>query len=53
MKNALTVQKKDTGQWKEVGPKQSDLILAHTSGDNTLFHLIEVTRQRSSQQRKQ
>lgn len=53
---AFEVQKKDTGQWKEASvkisdgffgnrcPHGTDLMLVNTSKDDTLFHMLEVSR---------
>ncbi|MFB3827009.1 MAG: beta-galactosidase [Bryobacteraceae bacterium] len=55
-KTALAVNNGDTGRWKEaaaaieagrfanLGPHGTDLALVHTGGEDTLFHMIEVTR---------
>jgi hypothetical protein len=53
---AAIVTKTGTGRWKEasaklpdarlsnLGPHHTDVELRHTSGDDTLFHLVEITR---------
>jgi len=55
-KTALAVQNQDTGRWKQAsvtlsdaffgnrGPRAADLVLVNTSKQNTLFHMIEVSR---------
>jgi hypothetical protein len=55
-KTALTVDKSNTGQWKEVtvtvddgdfgnrGERGSDLALVSVDGEDDTFHMIEVTR---------
>ena len=57
-KTALTVKKTDTGRWKEsivqiadgnFGNRcthSTDLMLVNASSEDTLFHLVEVTRKR-------
>lgn len=56
MKTAATIANQNTGEWRERtfavadgafangGPRQSDLVLAHVEGEDTIFHLIEVFR---------
>lgn len=55
-KTAIGVTKTNSGRWEEIsvtlrdawfgkrGPKGADFVLVNTSSDNTLFHLVEVTR---------
>jgi hypothetical protein len=55
-KTAFEVTNTDTGRWKEQvvtlddgnfgnrADNDSDLVLAHVSGDDTTFHMIELTR---------
>jgi hypothetical protein len=55
-KPAITVTNTDTGRWKEQtvtlsdgyfgnrAENASDIILAHVAGDDTTFHMIELTR---------
>lgn len=55
-RTAATVKNADTGRWKEItvelkdaqfrnaGPHGTDLTLENTSRENTLFHMIEVTK---------
>lgn len=55
-KKAITVKNKNTNQWKEIvvnlkdarldkrGHKNSDLTLAHESGEEIIFHMVEIKR---------
>jgi hypothetical protein len=55
-KVAMTVRNTDSGRWKEQtvvvkdaklsngGQRGADLTLEYISGDNTLFHMVELTR---------
>ena len=55
-KTAIGVTKTNSGRWEEIsvtlrdawfgkrGPKGADFMLVNTSNENTLFHLVEVTR---------
>jgi hypothetical protein len=55
-KTALDIQKTDSGRWKEVTveikdgyfgnrcPNKTDLMLVNTGKEDTIFHMIEVTR---------
>lgn len=57
-KTALIVKKTNSGRWKESTvqvadgnfanrcPHSTDLMLVNTSGEDTLFHLIELTREK-------
>lgn len=56
LKKAISVENCNSGKWKEVtveiddaafaanGPKGADLILSNESKENTIFHMVELTR---------
>lgn len=58
-KTAIKVQKTGSGQWKDATvelkdasfgnrcPHKTDLELSAVGGENTIFHMIEVTREQA------